>query len=89
MQINQSDIFAFTNGLNMRPQPFLCDIAPRTDIIRETLEREGRQALLDLAPLDGESKYRMSTFYQQQKDEVNEEPVIDELGEVKMVRVSK
>ncbi|CAK7229092.1 hypothetical protein SCUCBS95973_007102 [Sporothrix curviconia] len=81
------DIFAFTNGLNMRPQPFRCSIEPRSDEIRETLEREGQQALIDLKPLDGESKYRMSTFYQQQKREFIEEPVFDENGELKLVKV--
>jgi len=83
------DIFAFTNGLNMRPQPFRCDIAPRTAEIRATIVREGEQALADLKPLDGESKYRMSTFYQQQKREFIEEPVIGENGEVRTVKVGK
>ncbi len=81
------DIFAFTNGLNMRPQPFRCDIVPRTEQIRQTIVSEGSQALLDLVPLDGDSKYRMSTFYQQQKRNFVEEPVIDESGDVKVVRV--
>jgi hypothetical protein len=30
----------------------------------QTIEREGRQALQDLEQYRGESKYRMSTFYQ-------------------------
>ncbi|CAK7222846.1 hypothetical protein SBRCBS47491_005001 [Sporothrix bragantina] len=81
------DIFAFTNGLNMRPQPFRCSIVPRSDEIRETLEREGQQALIDLKPLDGESKYRMSTFYQQQRRNFDEEPTIDENGQLKLVKV--
>ncbi|KAL8380741.1 hypothetical protein RB595_005156 [Gaeumannomyces hyphopodioides] len=63
------DIFAFTNGLNMRPQPFECDITPRSEEIRATIEREGEEALMELSPLEGESKYRMSTFYQQKKAE--------------------
>ena len=83
------DIFAFTNGLNMRPQPFQCSILPRTDEIRGTLEREAQQALIDLKPLDGESKYRMSTFYQKQKSTFAAEPVIDEHGNVKIVSVKK
>ncbi|EPE02437.1 cytochrome p450 [Ophiostoma piceae UAMH 11346] len=83
------DIFAFTNGLNMRPQPFQCSILPRTDEIRDTLEREAQQALIDLKPLDGESKYRMSTFYQQQKSTFAAEPIIDEHGNVKIVNVKK
>lgn len=63
------DIFAFTNGLNMRPQQFLCDIVPRSDDIRRTVEREGLDALMELKPLDGESRYRFSTYYQQKKKE--------------------
>ena len=81
------DIFSFTNGLNMRPQPFKCDIIPRTDEIHRTIVREGQQALLDLKVLDGESKYRMSTFYREQRRKNLMEPVLDGSGEVKMVRV--
>lgn len=53
------------NGLNMRPQVFECSITPRSERIRQTIEREGTQALQDLEQYRGESKYRMSTFYQQ------------------------
>ncbi|KAL2138150.1 hypothetical protein VTI28DRAFT_7374 [Corynascus sepedonium] len=81
------DIFAFTNGLNMRPQPFPCEIVPRSEEIREAILREGQQALADLKIHDGESRYRMSTFYQQQKRKLAEEPVLDEHGNVKVVRV--
>lgn len=48
----------------MRPCPFECDIVPRSEEIRNTIEREGQQALQDLEQYRGESKYRMSTFYQ-------------------------
>lgn len=81
------DIFAFTHGLNMRPQPFPCDITPRGEEVRETMIKEGRQALADLKIHDGESQYRMSTFYQQQKRKFATEPVIDERGNVKFVKV--
>jgi len=81
------DIFAFTNGLNMRPQPFQCEIVPRSEEIREAIVREGEQALADLKVHDGESEYRMSTFYQQQKRKLVEEPVIDEHGNVQFVKV--
>jgi len=81
------DIFAFTNGLNMRPQPFKCEITPRSATIRETIVKEGKEALRDLEVLDGESKYRMSTFYQNQKKISREEPVLNEKGEVKIRRV--
>lgn len=47
----------------MRPEPFKCRITPRSDEIRDTIEREGHQALQDLAKYEGESEYRMSTFY--------------------------
>jgi len=61
------DIFSYTNGLNMRPNPFDCRITPRSAEIKETMEREGRQALEDLAQYESESQYRMSTFYLQDK----------------------
>jgi len=49
----------------MRPRPFECSITPRSEEIRKTIEREGRQALDDLEQYRGQSKYRMSTWYQQ------------------------
>jgi hypothetical protein len=48
----------------MRPRPFECSIVPRSEEIRQTIEREGKLALQDLEQYRGESKYRMSTFYQ-------------------------
>ncbi|EJT98951.1 cytochrome P450 [Dacryopinax primogenitus] len=59
------DIFAYTNGLNMRPRPFACRIQPRTETHRQTIEREGLQALEDLSVYEGETRYRMSTFYRE------------------------
>ncbi|CAO2652083.1 Nn.00g003660.m01.CDS01 [Neocucurbitaria sp. VM-36] len=56
------DIFDYTNGLNMRPQPFKVSIKPRNERIRQAIVREGEQALANLAPYEGETKYRMSTF---------------------------
>ena len=47
----------------MRPQLFKVNITPRSDKIRQAIIREGEQALADLAQFDGETKYRMSTFY--------------------------
>lgn len=49
----------------MRPEVFPCRITPRTPEIRETIEREGKQALAELAQYEGETKYRASTFYLQ------------------------
>ncbi|KNG45430.1 cytochrome p450 [Stemphylium lycopersici] len=54
------DIFNYTNGLNMRPQVFRVNIKPRSEKIRQAIVREGEQALLDLAPYEGETKYRMT-----------------------------
>ena len=51
------------NGLNMRPQVFKVSIEPRSERIRQAIVREGEQALMDLAQYEGETKYRMSTFY--------------------------
>lgn len=61
------DIFDYTDGLNMRPNPFRARIEVRCDQIRDTIEREGNQALRDLAVYNGTTKYRMSTYYQQSK----------------------
>lgn len=51
----------------MRPNPFQCRITPRSPEIRAAIEREGRQALDDLVQYDGETKYRMSTYYASEK----------------------
>lgn len=40
----------------MRPQPFECQFVPRSDEIRQAIEREGRQALEDLSVYDFESE---------------------------------
>lgn len=58
-----NDYLIHRNGLNMRPQPFECSITPRNEEIRQTIEREGKQALQELEQYRGETKYRMSTFY--------------------------
>lgn len=47
----------------MRPNVFKVSIKPRSDRIRQAIVREGEQALADLAQYNGETKYRMSTFY--------------------------
>jgi Cytochrome P450 len=59
------DINAYTNGLNMRPEPFGCRFEVRSEEIRKTVEREGAQALQELEVYRGETRYGMSTFYQQ------------------------
>jgi hypothetical protein len=50
----------------MRPTPFKVGIKPRSNRIRQAIVREGAQALADLAQYNGETKYRMSTFYKKQ-----------------------
>jgi len=52
----------------MRPQPFRCRFTPRSDEIRQTIAREGKQALDDLAVYDGESE-RVADFFQKVKTE--------------------
>lgn len=47
----------------MRPQPFKCQITPRSAEIREAIDREGREALDRLAVYEGETKYRLSQWY--------------------------
>lgn len=59
--------FFYRNGLNMRPQPFQVSIKPRSERIRQAIVREGELALADLAPYEGETRYRMSTFYSSKK----------------------
>jgi cytochrome P450 len=60
------DIFDYTNGLNMRPQPFSCRFIPRSDDIRQAIEREGRQALEDLSVYDFESE-RIAQYLKRSK----------------------
>lgn len=52
----------------MRPQPFLCRFVPRSEEIRQAVEREGRQALEDLSVYDGDSA-RISEFFKKDKQE--------------------
>jgi hypothetical protein len=50
------------SGSNWRPQPFKVQFEVRSEEIRRTIEREGRQALEDLKKFERETKYRFSTF---------------------------
>ena len=56
----------------MRPQDFPCRFTPRSAEIKDTIEREGKQALAELAQYEGESKYRASTFYLQDQTKFEE-----------------
>ena len=53
----------------MRPRPFKVSIKPRSEPVREAIIREGEEALANLAQYEGETKYRMSTFYSKPIDE--------------------
>jgi len=48
----------------MRPQPFKCQITPRSPEIRSTIIKEGEEALQRLSAYDGETKYKLSDWYQ-------------------------
>ena len=61
------DINAYTNGLNVRPEPFDCRWTPRSKEIQETIEREGKMALQELEKYEGTTEYRLSTFYTQER----------------------
>lgn len=56
------------NGLNWRPQPFPCRFTPRSEEIRQAIEREGREALQNLSVYDGESE-RVGQFFKRNKQE--------------------
>ncbi|PMD58045.1 cytochrome P450 monooxygenase [Hyaloscypha bicolor E] len=57
------DIFSYTDGLNIRPNPFKCRITARNDEIKSTIEREGKGALDNLSVYNGETKFRISTYH--------------------------
>lgn len=50
------DIFAYTNGENMRPQPFPAAFEPRSDKIKKTIYEEAAKAREALREYDGETK---------------------------------
>jgi len=54
------DIFNYTNGLNIRPQPFPARFIPRSDRIKAAIEREAKEALSDLDRYNIPTKYRLS-----------------------------
>ncbi|RYN46221.1 hypothetical protein AA0114_g8511 [Alternaria tenuissima] len=58
------DIFNYSSGSNWKPQPFRVKFTPRHEEIKQTILREGKQALNDLAKYERETKYTFSTFYQ-------------------------
>lgn len=62
------DIFAYTDGLNMRPQPFQCRFTPRSPEIRAAIEREGKQALDNLSVYDRESE-KITEFFRRNRQQ--------------------
>ena len=52
----------------MRPQPFPCRFTPRSEAIKQSILREGRQALEDLSVYDGQSE-RIAEFFKKNKQE--------------------
>lgn len=59
------DIFAYTDGENMRPQPFRARFIPRSEEILKTLQREAREAEERLSKWNGTTKVDVKDFFKQ------------------------
>ncbi|KAH8921853.1 cytochrome protein [Atractiella rhizophila] len=70
------DTFAYTNGLNMRPKPFNCRFTVRNEEVRKTIEREAKEAMLDLERFAGETKLRARDFWGGRKSEEEADSLI-------------
>ena len=57
------DIFAYTNGENMRPRPFRARFIPRNEAIRKAFEREAEEAKSRLSKWDGETKVDVRDYF--------------------------
>ena len=57
------DIFAYTDGENMRPQPFRARFLPRNERVLRALEREAAEAKDRLKRWDGETKVNIKDFF--------------------------
>jgi hypothetical protein len=57
------DIFAYTDGENMRPQPFRARFIPRNDQVRNNFEKGAMEAANRLRKYDGETKVRLQDFF--------------------------
>jgi hypothetical protein len=57
------DIFAYTDGENMRPQPFQARFIPRNERVLKALERESLEAKDRLRRWDGETKVNIKDFF--------------------------
>ena len=56
------DTFAYTNGENMRPQPFEAIFEPRTPQIRELLLSEYEVSRERLRQYDGDTKVKIENY---------------------------
>jgi hypothetical protein len=57
------DIFAYTNGENMRPRPFRARFIPRTEAIRKLILDAADEGDIWLSRYSGETKVRFEDFY--------------------------
>jgi hypothetical protein len=57
------DIFAYTDGENMRPQAFRARFIPRNERVLKALEREAQQAKDRLRRWEGETKVNIKDFF--------------------------
>ena len=57
------DIFAYTNGENMRPRPFSARFIPRTEAIRKLILDKADEGDVWLSRYAGETKVRFEDFF--------------------------
>jgi hypothetical protein len=57
------DIFAYTDGENMRPTPFRARFIPRSKAVLKTMEKEAQEAAKRLSEYDGETKIKLQDFF--------------------------
>lgn len=57
------DIFAYTDGENMRPMPFQARFIPRNKNILRVMEKEAQDAVIRLREYDGETKVNLQDFF--------------------------
>jgi hypothetical protein len=57
------DIFAYTDGENMRPEPFRARFIPRNETIKNVFEKEAMEAEARLSRWEGETKVKVEDFF--------------------------
>jgi hypothetical protein len=57
------NIFAYTDGENMRPQPFRARFIPRNETIKKVLETEAMEAEARLSHWQGETKIKVDDYF--------------------------